>query len=82
MRVPDGWQGYDTGGGCYAWRREWPGGQYALITQADGEGEPQTETVPVLLGFYDAEGSPTVLFRCVNYHGALLIAGQVEQVGE
>lgn len=48
-----GWSEWNTGGGCLALRRNDSRDQYLLITDADGNGLPDPDGSPVIVGKYD-----------------------------
>lgn len=72
------WDIEQTGGGCSALKTYWlgrhPESTEAWITDLDGMGVPEGPDEPVLLGFYDSEGEPLVMFECPGTATAALIA--------
>jgi hypothetical protein len=57
-----GFEVWETGGGCTAWRRELADGGYCLVTSAGGEGHEIAEGDLVIVGFYDADGNDVATF--------------------
>jgi hypothetical protein len=71
-----GFEEWQTGGGCMAYRRPGPEGEgsEALITDVNGAHLPATHKTPVFLGFYGPDGEILAEFENCTLATALMIS--------